>query len=198
MGFRLPVILIAVILNLMVYSFCFARPEAASVIIQNRIDELWTTGTLNVGLAKVASKHWLPDLYERNDFKLLWHNPNNVTDLLNDVKRIAEDGLDPEDYHLSQLLVLKLRLEDSKSPDPALLADYDILLTDCLVRLCYHLQFGKVDPESLDPAWKNSGPRTPSRPAPGSRRWRDQGGLSGTPGPLPPGSSIGVSPSWMA
>jgi murein L,D-transpeptidase YcbB/YkuD len=69
---------------------------------------------------------------------------------------IAEDGLNPEYYHLSQLLVLKLRLDENKSPDPLLLADYDILLTDGLVRLCYHLQFGKVDPESLDPAWNMS------------------------------------------
>ena len=156
MRFRLPVILISVIFNLTVYSFCFARTDAANAIIEERIDELWTTGELHVGDANIASKHWLPGLYERNDFKLLWQNPQNVTDLLSEVGRIAEDGLDPEDYHLSQLLVLKLRLEDSKSPDPSLLADYDILLTDSLVRLCYHLQFGKVDPESLDPAWNMS------------------------------------------
>jgi murein L,D-transpeptidase YcbB/YkuD len=84
---------------------------------------------------------------------LLWQNPQNVEDLLKDIASIADDGLNPEDYHLSQLLVLKLRLDDVESPDPSLLADYDILLTDSLVRLCYHIQFGKVDPESLDPAW---------------------------------------------
>ena len=153
MRFRLPVVLIFVIFNLMIYSFCFAQVDAANVIIEDRIDELWTTGKLQIGNANIASKHWLPGLYESYDFKLIWQNPQNVTDLLTQVGKIAEDGLDPEDYHLSQLLVLKLRLEDSKSPDPSLLADYDILLTDSLVRLCYHLQFGKVDPESLDPAW---------------------------------------------
>jgi hypothetical protein len=31
---------------------------------------------------------------------------------------IEEDGLNPEDYHLSQLLVKKLRLDGNKSPDP--------------------------------------------------------------------------------
>jgi murein L,D-transpeptidase YcbB/YkuD len=131
----------------------FAPAGLANVIIEERIDELWTTGKLNIGYASIASKHWLPDLYERNDFQLLWQNPKNVADLLKDLGSIAEDGLDPEDYHLSQLLVLKLRLDQSESPDPSLLADYDILLTDSLVRLLYHIQFGKVDPESLDPAW---------------------------------------------
>ena len=142
-----------IVLSFMFSSLLFAPAGLANVIIEERIDELWTTGKLNIGYASIASKHWLPDLYERNDFQLLWQNPQNVADLLKDIGSIAEDGLDPEDYHLSQLLVLKLRLDESESPDPSLLADYDILLTDSLVRLLYHIQFGKVDPESLDPAW---------------------------------------------
>ncbi len=149
----LKIILVLIFLNLVIYSFSFAQVDSANLIIEEKIDELWTTGKLNIGYANIASKHWLPDLYERNNFQLLWQNPQNVTDLLKDIGSIAEEGLDPEDYHLSQLLVLKLRLDDSESPDPSLLADYDILLTDSLVRLCYHIQFGKVDPESLDPAW---------------------------------------------
>ncbi|MDB4265031.1 hypothetical protein N9893_03095, partial [bacterium] len=149
-------ILLLIIVNLVICTFSFAQVDSANLIIQEKIDELWTTGHLKIGLADIASKHWLPDLYERNDFRLLWQNPQNVKDLLDDIGSIADDGLNPEDYHLSQLLVLKLRLDGVESPDPSLLADYDILLTDSLVRLCYHIQFGKVDPESLDPAWNMS------------------------------------------
>ena len=148
--------LILTLLYLVIGVPSLAQEDSASLIIEERIDELWTTGKLNIGYANIASKHWLPDLYERNDFKLLWQDPQNVEDLLTDIGKIADDGLNPEDYHLSQLLVYKLQLADNDSPDPALLADYDILLTDSLVRLCYHLQFGKVDPESLDPAWNMS------------------------------------------
>ena len=154
MNLRLIKILsLLVILTLLFYSLSFARKDPATLIIEERIDELWTTGKLNIGYASIASKYWLPDLYERNGYQLLWQDPQNVKDLLNDIGRIAEDGLNPEDYHLSQLLVLKLRLDENESPDPSLLSDYDILLTDSLVRLCYHLQFGKVDPESLYPTW---------------------------------------------
>jgi murein L,D-transpeptidase YcbB/YkuD len=32
-------------------------------------------------------------------------------------------------------------------------ADFDLLLTDSLIRLGYHLSFGKVDPEALDSNW---------------------------------------------
>jgi murein L,D-transpeptidase YcbB/YkuD len=142
-----------ILINLTIYSLAFAQTDLANTIIEERIDELWTAGELNIGYTHIASKHWLPELYERNDFKLLWQNPQNVEDLLTQVGRIAGDGLDPEDYHLSQLLALKLRLDEKKSNDPILVADFDLLLTDSLVRLCYHLLFGKVDPESLDPAW---------------------------------------------
>ena len=146
-------VLILILINFMLYSACLAQDDSARTIIQHKVDELWTTGELKIGYADIASKLWLPELYERNDFGLLWQNPKNVNDLLTDVGNIEKEGFNPEDYHLSQLLVLKLRLEESETPDPELLADYDLLLTDSLVRLCYHLQFGKVDPESLDPAW---------------------------------------------
>jgi murein L,D-transpeptidase YcbB/YkuD len=146
-------VLVLTFLIFAIYPFSYAQVDQANLIIEEKIDELWTTGKLKIGYADIASKHWLPDLYERNDFQLLWQNPQNVEDLLQDIGRIEEEGLNPEDYHLSRLLVLKLRLNDMETPDPALLADYDILLTDSLVRLCYHIQFGKVDPESLDPAW---------------------------------------------
>ena len=152
----IKILLLLVILTPLFYSLSFARKDPAILIIEERIDELWTTGELNIGYASIASKHWLPDLYERNGFQLLWQDPQNVKDLLNDIGSIAEEGLNPEDYHLSQLLVLKLQLDDNKSPDPSLLSDYDILLTDSLVRLCYHLQFGKVDPENLYPTWNMS------------------------------------------
>ena len=107
-----------IVLSFMFSSFLFAQVGLANVIIEERIDQLWTTGKLNIGYANIASKHWLPDLYERNDFQLLWQNPQNVAELLKEIGSIAEDGLNPVDYHLSQLLVLKLSLDESESPDP--------------------------------------------------------------------------------
>jgi murein L,D-transpeptidase YcbB/YkuD len=37
-------------------------------------------------------------------------------------------------------------------------AAIDILLTDSIIRLGYHLRFGKVDPNALDPNWNSSRP----------------------------------------
>jgi murein L,D-transpeptidase YcbB/YkuD len=145
--------LILIFLNLIFVSTIRAQENLTSLIIQDRIDQIWTTGRLDIGYANVASKHILPKLYERNDFQLIWQNLQNVNDLLNELKNIEEDGLNPEDYHLSTLLTQKLNLEQSDSSEPSPIADYDILLTDSLIRLIFHLYFGKVDPENLHPNW---------------------------------------------
>ncbi|UCD88717.1 MAG: L,D-transpeptidase family protein [Desulfobacterales bacterium] len=144
---------ILIFLNLIFVSIVCAQENLTSLIIQDRIDQIWTTGRLDISYANVASKHILPKLYERNDFQLIWQNLQNINDLLNELKIIEEDGLNPEDYHLSTLLVQKLNLEKSDSSEPSLMADYDILLTDSLIRLICHLYFGKVDPENLHTNW---------------------------------------------
>ena len=146
--------LTSILLNFIFISIIFAQENPTSLIIQDRIDQIWTTGQLNIGYATVASKQILPRLYERNDFQLIWQNIQNVNDLLNELKHIEEDGLSPEDYHLSTLLTQQLQLEQSKALEPSLVADYDILLTDSLIRLIYHLYFGKVDPENFHPNWE--------------------------------------------
>ena len=145
--------LISICLNLILISISFAQEPLTSLIIQDRIDQILTTGQLAIGSVHVASKQILPKLYERNHFQLIWQNLQNVNDLLNELKTIEEDGLNPKDYHLSTLLDQKLHLEQSEPPEPSLLADYDILLTDSLIRLISHLYFGKVDPENLHPNW---------------------------------------------
>jgi len=100
--------LISIFLNLIFISMIFAQENLTSLKIQEGIDQIWTTGQLDIGHANVASKLILPRLYERNDYQLIWQNLQNVTDLLNELKHIEEDGLNPEDYHLSTLLGQKL------------------------------------------------------------------------------------------
>jgi len=59
----------------------FAQENLTSLKIQEGIDQIWTTGQLDIGSANIASKLILPKLYERNDFQLIWQNLQNVTDL---------------------------------------------------------------------------------------------------------------------
>jgi murein L,D-transpeptidase YcbB/YkuD len=91
----------------------------------------------------------LPDLYERTGFELLWARPGAAEGLLAAVRGAAAHGLDPNDYHRPEIE----RLLAVQDPSDAQRVDLDLLLTDALVRLAYHLVFGKVDPERLDPDW---------------------------------------------
>ena len=100
--------------------------------------------------APIAAKRLVPELYERHGFTRIWTAPAAREDLLRAIRDSAADGLDPEDYLLSTLERARAAAE---APGASLDAqiDYDLLLSDALIRLLYHLMFGKVDPRDFDP-----------------------------------------------
>ena len=130
-----------------------AQDDPAVEIIRSKVEQLEATGELTVRGQEIASRTVLPDIYEAHGFRPAWTDPKNVEGLLHAVTGIEEDGLDPGDYHLGVLRELFAEERAGETPDPVLSADLDLLLTDSLVRLGYHLNFGKVDPEGLDPHW---------------------------------------------
>jgi murein L,D-transpeptidase YcbB/YkuD len=118
------------------------------------VHELVNGGTVTIEGEPLASRIVLPALYKVNNDAPLWSNPHAIDQLLTAIRTIDREGLTPADYHLAALEALQQRIasgEDAASPERA--AEFDLLLTDALVRLGYHLAFGKVDPEALDPDW---------------------------------------------
>ena len=99
----------------------------------------------------ISSVILLPELYKKYSYQPIWTNPGSVRQLVDAIKDSYHDGLTPEDYHLS--LIQQLQKALVAKPDPAKQAKLDVVLTDSLVRLGYHLLMGKVDPESLDRNW---------------------------------------------
>jgi murein L,D-transpeptidase YcbB/YkuD len=148
-------------------------------IIRAKVERLGADGQLSIRGQGVASLTVLPDIYEARGFRPAWTNPQNVEDLLHVVTDIEEDGLDPGDYHLEALRELLVEAGAGESPDPALSADLDLLLTDSLIRLGYHLNFGKVDPEGLDPHWNLARQINERDPAVVIQGLLDSGSLSG-------------------
>lgn len=104
----------------------------------------------------VSSVILLPELYKKYNFRLIWTNQISVRQLIDAIKDSYHDGLVPEDYHLSHIQELQRTL--IVKPDPVTQARLDIILTDSLIRLGYHLLMGKVDPESLDSNWNMTRP----------------------------------------
>jgi len=120
--------------------------------IRERVERIRAGNTLTIGTETIASAQVLPALYERHDYARVWSRSDSIEQLFAALKTIDEDGLDADDYHYDTLLALRSALATG-TLDTASAADYDILLTDSLVRLGYHLLVGKVDPVELDNHW---------------------------------------------
>jgi murein L,D-transpeptidase YcbB/YkuD len=131
-----------------------AAPPAAALqeAIAARVAQIREGISVAAGSATIASSIVLPALYEKQDYRPLWNRGISIVQLLEAIAAVDEDGLVPADYNPDALNTLLARRVDNPD-DPGLAADLDLLLTDSLIRLGYHLTFGKVDPEALDPEW---------------------------------------------
>jgi murein L,D-transpeptidase YcbB/YkuD len=131
-----------------------AQEEDASEseLLRARVELLHEHPEVGVRGVRIAARRALPALYERRGFRPAWGEHDAREELLRAVRDSAADGLDPEDYLLSTLEALRAEAEAEGAPVDAWI-DYDLLLTDGLARLLYHLVFGKVDPREFDSHW---------------------------------------------
>jgi murein L,D-transpeptidase YcbB/YkuD len=140
---------------LLLVTVMFAAPallqadnDDATTIISARVGQLLNGVEVKIGRAPIASTVVLPAFYERREFRPAWADPRNLDALLSAVRDSTAEGLNPLDYHLTDLEALR-----AAAPGPEREADLDMLATDALVRLAYHLRFGKVDVARIDPHW---------------------------------------------
>jgi len=119
--------------------------------IRTRVSQIRDGSPVSIGSGHIASVIVLPALYERRDYTPVWTNPLAADQLIDILENIDADGLDSQDYHLSTLQALRTELAGKSNPFTR--AEYDLLLSDSLIRLGYHLQDGKVNPEELDANW---------------------------------------------
>jgi pyruvate kinase len=142
---------------LVVVAFLLASPARGETVAETGPDQAIAAaievahsgGKVVVEGEALASVVVLPDLYQRRAFRPAWTNPAATDGLLRAIRESADEGLDPADYHLAAIE----RMRASNAATPESQAHLDLLLTDAAVRLAYHLRFGKVDPEGLDPNW---------------------------------------------
>jgi murein L,D-transpeptidase YcbB/YkuD len=136
-------------------------PQDSGALAQAIAAELdaWTTAdTPTIHGARIALPERVQEFYARRGFRAAWDNARNAEQLNRALEESEADGLDPADYHLPLLQELSTQIAQPAATN-ALRAQYDVLLTEALLRLAYHLSFGKVDPQTFDAQW-NYG-RTP-------------------------------------
>ena len=125
-------------------------------LIRQRVEELTVAGTLDVAGEPIASRQVLPRLYEQRAFAPTWRSLKQIDSLLALIDQSFGEGLDPNDYHAVAVRAARASLTDLDALPAVERAALDILLTDSVIRLGYHLRFGKVDPVALDPHWNLS------------------------------------------
>ncbi len=134
-----------------------AHPEALSSVasaeqLQLRIGALAEDS--RVAGREVADPWFLARFYERRQFTPVWADRAKIDQLLEAVVVSERHGLEPEDYHLAILRELAAAMRSV--PRPWLANELEILATDALVRLAFHLRFGKVNPERIESTWNFS------------------------------------------
>lgn len=127
-----------------------ADPVATAIAAE--LDALMAQEVDSIQGTRISFRELLQDFYARRAFRPAWGDAQNVADLRRAVVDSAADGLNPADYFLPLLEDLA---QQARGPaaTPTLLAQHDILQTEALLRLGYHLSFGKVDPETFDARW---------------------------------------------
>ncbi|MCH8551144.1 MAG: L,D-transpeptidase family protein [Natronospirillum sp.] len=98
----------------------------------------------------------LPDdsllaFYEQRNYRPLWlDNHDALDDLLNQLQRAGEHGLNPVDYHIDALRGYR-RLA---RPDRRQQAEMDVLATMAMQAYAHDLSSGRFDPSLIDTNWQ--------------------------------------------
>ena len=125
-------------------------------VIRARVEQLLDTGMLEVAGVSIAARTLLPKIYEARAFEPAWRNAAQIDSLLELIDEAYREGLDPVDYHDAAVRAARERFVDPGAMPLDERAALDIMLTDSVIRLGYHLRFGKVDPVVLDSDWNLS------------------------------------------
>ena len=130
-------------------------------LLRNRIESAGVPLRLTIGDESVYAAVALPAFYERRAYLPAWTHEKGplpeVKSFLNAIQKAEEHGLRPADYHLNKVenLLSEIRKKQKflSSPNPRLLVDLDLLLTDAFLIYGSHLVSGRINPERIDPQW---------------------------------------------
>ncbi|MEC7816070.1 MAG: L,D-transpeptidase family protein [Pseudomonadota bacterium] len=119
--------------------------------IINRIEALQAGYRVTVLEAPLMSREALTRFYLQRNFEPAWNSLEDRKALLRAIQEVADEGLNPADYHLEELRALALREPDNDTGD--LQIDLDLVLSDAFLILGSHLLEGKVNPTTIHAEW---------------------------------------------
>jgi murein L,D-transpeptidase YcbB/YkuD len=126
--------------------------RAVANAIQAHVDGITQPGAAQLRGLSIAWPELIHRFYAQRDFRPAWDRSGVVTDLHRALRDSRNEGLDPRDYYTNQLEAMAAEVRSGKATTE-LRAQFDVLNTEALLRLGYHLSFGKVDPQTFDSQW---------------------------------------------
>ena len=129
-----------------------AGNDAVAVAIAAELESLMSPDATRIRGVTVAMQEIMQTFYARRRFQAAWTDGGNADQLLRAIEDSYGDGLDPADYQLAFLQDLT-RQSRLPSATATLRGQYDVLMTESLLRLGRHLALGKVDAASFDASW---------------------------------------------
>ena len=86
-------------------------------------------------------------LFENHE---IWVDRENREDLISQIEKTKNEGLNPEEYNINKIFRLELRLDSLQLEEKLA---YDILLTQTYEKLCNHYYRGKLNPDEVYHNW---------------------------------------------
>ncbi len=144
-------IVIPLLLIMIFTGFGYTQSLSVEQIINNRVNAGDETESVSADGIILYAQDVLSNYYELNEYKPAWKNKKNFKEVISILQDSYNEGLLPDDYHLSN--INRLITETKANPDPYKLADLDLLITDGLLLYASHLIMGKVDQSKIRPGW---------------------------------------------
>ncbi len=138
-----------------------AEDEAVRRALQERVEHMMFVDTLEIEGEPLLAGALIAQVYGERDYRPAWRRADALAQLRGLVALAQSEGLPAADYPLTNLQTVQDRLARSESP--ADIASFDLLATELLIRVAYHMRFGKVDPATQNPAWNFKRELRPSR-----------------------------------
>ncbi len=127
MAYKFVKLIIAIAVLLTLTNSVPAQEENGREHIRRNVEQIRLFKKLTISNSEIASVTILTGFYEQRNFRLAWTDPVSVDQLINALKEIYRDGLNPDDYHLPELQDLQLQINTGKLQDSRIMADFDML-----------------------------------------------------------------------
>jgi murein L,D-transpeptidase YcbB/YkuD len=128
-----------------------SSPSLKRETLQPRIAFLVSTPGETVRGETLLQREAVGAFYAARKSQPAWKLPSGGESVRQAIADIAQDGLDPGDYHLAKIDSLLEARKAGRSDE--LDVDLEILLTDAVAAMIDHARYGRVRPASLDKRW---------------------------------------------